>query len=175
MTHVSILQSLLCILTVTEQLENVDKMLHETDQNLDRTEHTLKGMKSIWGGIGNYFKRAPEKKPYSKRDSGGTRRSAQSKGMAMERERAERKRRDIGDDGGSSLGKVSMGGTKEEDEEFNDKLDELHLSVQRMRMMAENMNKELDDQSHLIGGIDDKMDRVKGRIDKQNYTMKRIR
>jgi len=153
-----------------KQLENVDKMLHETDQNLDRTEHTLKGMKSLWGGIGNYFKRAPEKKPYRGRESNGRQRgNARNKGMALERERAERK-----SDGGHSA-KVSIGGTQAEDEEFNDKLDELHQSVQRMRMMAENMNRELDDQNQLIGGIDDKMERVNGRIDKQNYTMKRIR
>jgi len=153
-----------------KQLENVDKMLHETDQNLDRTEHTLKGMKSLWGGIGNYFKRAPEKKPYRGRESNGRQRgNARNKGVALERERAERK-----SDGGHSA-KVSIGGTPAEDEEFNDKLDELHQSVQRMRMMAENMNRELDDQNQLIGGIDDKMERVNGRIDKQNYTMKRIR
>ena len=153
-------------------------MLHETDQNLDRTEHTLKGMKSIWGGIGNYFKRAPEKKVYTKRESGASRRSAQSKGIAMERERAERKgvhHEQHSVPSKSGLAKVSMGGTAKEDEEFNDKLDDLHQSVQRMRMMAENMNRELDDQNQLIGDIDNKMDRVKGRIDRQNYTMKRIR
>merc|ERR1711971_275949 len=70
--------------------ENVDKMLHETDQNLDRTEHTLKGMKSIWGGIGNYFKKAPERQPYEKRKTNVEKINVKNKMMEFEKQKAQR-------------------------------------------------------------------------------------
>ena len=146
-------------------------MLHETDQHLDRTEHTLKGMKSIWGGFRNYFKKAPERKPYQKSEP-----KSESKGhinnkiMQMEKNRAQN-----GNGYNSQSSKVKLGGSHKEDEEFNEKLDELHQSVKRMKVIAQNMNQELDDQDGLLDHIDDKMEKVDERINKQNFTMKRIR
>merc|ERR1712228_89105 len=46
------------------QLIGIDKSLHEIDSKLDKTEHTLNGMKSIGGMIKNKFK----KKKNSKKD-----------------------------------------------------------------------------------------------------------
>ena len=140
-------------------------MLHETDQNLDRTEHTLKGMKSIWGGINNYFKKAPERQQYQKRKD-VDKINVNNKMMRMDKERAMKSK---------CSKKVKLGGSQQQDEEFNDKLDELHKSVQRMRLMAQNMNRELDDQGDLLDNIDDKMSRVDGRIHKQNNDMRKIR
>eukprot|EP00483_Globobulimina_turgida_P004007 UN04015 len=150
-------------------------MLHETDQNLDRTEFTLKGMKSVWGGIGNYFKKAPERQAYEKRKP-VDKMNVNRKMMEWEKEKEKAQRGYSKNSKTSKKSKqVKLGGGKEEDDEFNDKLDELHKSVQRMKLMAQNMNNELDDQGGLLENIDDKMSKVDARIGKQNYTMKRIR
>ena len=143
-------------------------MLHETDQNLDRTEHTLKGMKSIWGGMSNYFKKAPERQAYQKRND-IDKVNVKNKMMELERQRQQRGY------GKYQSKNVSLGGSKEQDVEFNDKLDDLHKSVQRMRLMAQNMNRELEDQDGLLTNIDDKMSKVDERIHKQNHTMNKIR
>ena len=149
-------------------------MLHETDQHLDRTEHTLKGMKSIWGGFRNYFKKAPERKPYQKPEpKSKSEVHINNKMMHMEKKRVQN-----ANGYNSQIGKsngVKLGGSHEEDEEFNEKLDELHQSVKRMKVIAQNMNQELDDQDGLLDHIDDKMEKVDERINKQNFTMKRIR
>eukprot|EP00485_Elphidium_margaritaceum_P011283 CAMPEP_0202705164 /NCGR_PEP_ID=MMETSP1385-20130828/17750_1 /ASSEMBLY_ACC=CAM_ASM_000861 /TAXON_ID=933848 /ORGANISM="Elphidium margaritaceum" /LENGTH=395 /DNA_ID=CAMNT_0049363341 /DNA_START=36 /DNA_END=1223 /DNA_ORIENTATION=+ len=150
-----------------EQLQNIGKMLHETDENLDRTEHTLQGMKSIWGGIRNVlFKKPPPKKTYI---------DPLSTVSAVKRETSSTSGMQSGTAKLSTGSKVSLGGSEKDDHEFNSKLDELHDSVKRMRVMAETMNEELDDQNVLLTHIDDKMDPMAQRIRKQNQTMKRIR
>eukprot|EP01084_Bolivina_argentea_P172992 299636_1 len=142
-----------------KQLENVDKMLHETDQNLDRTEHTLKGMKSIWGGIGNWFVKPPEAQQYQKRvsapkyrdddDNNNNKKNSKMNGYQKQQQKyvdnkyGIKNRPKMGDD--------------QSDDEFNDKLDELHKSVKRMKMMAQNINYELEDQGDLLDNIDDNM------------------
>merc|ERR1711920_964626 len=110
----------------------------------------------------NYFKKAPERTPYQKPEakSKGNNAHVGNKMMQIEKNQVQ--------NGYSSKSKVKLGGSHEEDEEFNEKLDELHMSVKRMKLMAQNMNQELDDQDGLLDNIDDKMTKVDDRIHKQN-------
>lgn len=46
-----------------EALKRANKMLDNMDQNLNTSQRHINGIKSVWGGLVNYFKGKPETKP----------------------------------------------------------------------------------------------------------------
>lgn len=46
-----------------EVLKRTDKMLDNMDQNLNTSQKHINSIKSVWGGLVNYFKGKPETKP----------------------------------------------------------------------------------------------------------------
>lgn len=46
-----------------EVLKRTDKMLDNMDQDLKTSQKHITSIKSVWGGLVNYFKGKPETKP----------------------------------------------------------------------------------------------------------------
>lgn len=46
-----------------EVLKRTDKMLDNMDQDLKTSQRHINSIKSVWGGLVNYFKSKPETKP----------------------------------------------------------------------------------------------------------------
>merc|ERR1740124_880432 len=51
-----------------KQLERIDQELYETEETLQKSKHTLKGMKTWTSAFTGYFKKKPEKRPYASPD-----------------------------------------------------------------------------------------------------------
>lgn len=158
--HVYVHEKHICMFK--EQLENIDQMLHETNEDLDQTQHTITGMKSIFGAIGNFFTKAPKTKVY-KKPAGKP-----SKTQTM----VKHQQRNINNNNNS----VVYDGKRDViDDEFHEKLDILHSSVKRMKLMAEGVNDELESQDVILKSIDSKMDVVDTKLKSQNRQMRKIR
>lgn len=46
-----------------EAIKRADKMLDNMDQDLKTSQRHINSIKSVWGGLVNYFKGTPETKP----------------------------------------------------------------------------------------------------------------
>merc|ERR1712228_942604 len=139
------------------QLIGIDKSLHEIDSKLDKTEHTLNGMKSIGGMIKNKLKKNSKKDVYTPPNGNeSTFERTQNENISTPSYASE---------------SVSI---HEADNVQNDKLDELLKNVKRINQTANDINNELDEQDEIIKSISDKMDKVNPRLQQQSNTMKKI-
>ena len=147
------------------QLINIDKNLHEIDQDLDKTEGILDGMKS-WGGM---IKRKFKKNKDPPRDAYQA--PVSNKSTFERREKEKMKNMNSKDNDGGMVTQISA---YEHDNIQDQKLDELLKNVKQLNATANDINIELDEQDAIIDSISDKMDRVNPRLQQQNNTMHKI-
>ena len=154
-----------------QQLMNTDKMLHEIDQDLDKTDGILTGMKS-WGGM---IRKKFKKQKGSDHDAYAAPVSAQS---TFDRRKKEQKEDGLGGTSGNAYGQdlaSSMGMVENEADQIqNAKLDELLGNVKQMRQIGDDINNELDEHNQMIDAISQKMDKVQPKMEAQNLTMKKL-
>ena len=127
---------------------------------MNKTEHTLNGMKSIGGMIRNKFKKKKKKDEYKAPN-----------GNKSTFERNKSSKNEIIATSNSVSQPVSA---YEADHVQNAKLDELLNNVKRINATANDINNELDEQDEIIKNISNKMDKINPRLQQQSNTMKKI-
>ena len=146
------------------QLINIDKNLHEIDQDLDKTEGILDGMKS-WGGM---IKRKFKKKDQPK----DAYQAPVANKSTFERNKYKRSYDDENENNNNNGNKQLS--QYEADNVQDEKLDELLKNMKQLNATANDINNELDEQDVIIDAISDKMDKVAPRMQQQVTTMKKI-
>ena len=157
-----------------KQLKKIDNMLDETDENLNQTQHTLNGMKSIFGQVSNWFKKTPQ---HSKRNSNSNNNNNSNNKNGNDKEKNDsnfNKVRTQAMVNARISQRMENNESKNVNKDDDVKLDELLASVKRMGVMADEINNELSNQSQLIDRIDGKMEVVDQKMKNQTVTMRRI-
>ncbi|ETO35868.1 hypothetical protein RFI_01194 [Reticulomyxa filosa] len=134
-----------------EQLERIDRTLHETGEHLTHTEYILRGMKSWSGQISNWFRKAPKNERSSDQKF--------TKQAVLEKQQLRRDTKQSDDDMPT---------------ETDEQLDQVLQGVKRLQTIAHDINSELTEQSEVTENISENIDIVQGRLKSQNRTMNRI-
>eukprot|EP00485_Elphidium_margaritaceum_P009071 CAMPEP_0202686624 /NCGR_PEP_ID=MMETSP1385-20130828/2373_1 /ASSEMBLY_ACC=CAM_ASM_000861 /TAXON_ID=933848 /ORGANISM="Elphidium margaritaceum" /LENGTH=489 /DNA_ID=CAMNT_0049341239 /DNA_START=24 /DNA_END=1493 /DNA_ORIENTATION=+ len=149
------------------QLVNIDKNLHEIDQDLDKTDGILDGMKS-WSGM---IKRKLKKNKTPTRQ--------EYEAPVSNESTFERKHKQQNGHGTSTASSAYDQATSENNEnEYeqrqDQKLDELLKGVKALNQTATDINEELEDQDVLLDSIDKKFDKVQPKMQQQNKVMHKM-
>ncbi|XP_030847762.1 synaptosomal-associated protein 29 [Strongylocentrotus purpuratus] len=187
-----------------EQLQRVDTKLDKMDKDLDISKRHITSMKSIFGGIVNYFNKP---KPDQQEQAAPPRGPSKLK-THMERSEAEEemrrantdhpalKLRGVGasetnaggwgpsstagfgaeDDGGvgSTSNVLQSPGMKDFDNQLNSNLDDITSGIGRLKGLAMGLNDELDKQNDDIDRITGKVGRVDVKLGQTDKEVKKI-
>ncbi|VDP11971.1 unnamed protein product [Soboliphyme baturini] len=171
-----------------EKLRNVDTKLDEIHESTKQTQRHLNNVKSIFGGIKNYFSRDKDK---------GRKSSSQVPTAGMSRDKklestVDRLKSDstvpYGDtyqNGYSSrsasgtlseTSKAAIAGTRwgEMDDEIENNLDLMGNSLQRLKELGLALGSEVDQQNQLLDRVANKAEKTNLIVEGQNKQMKKI-
>eukprot|EP00490_Sorites_sp_Unknown_P026937 CAMPEP_0114655998 /NCGR_PEP_ID=MMETSP0191-20121206/11702_1 /TAXON_ID=126664 /ORGANISM="Sorites sp." /LENGTH=330 /DNA_ID=CAMNT_0001872369 /DNA_START=3143 /DNA_END=4135 /DNA_ORIENTATION=+ len=144
-----------------QQLQKIDKDLHEIEQDLDQTNDTLKGMKSLKGAFLKKFRKPVKRKDYKSPVTN-------NKSVVM--------RNDDNQNAGKivvnkSQKQINKGPVNDEDQ----KLDDILAGIKRIKAVTEDINQELDEQNPILDSIGNRMDVVQDKMAYQTKTMNSIK
>lgn len=168
-----------------EQLKATEGRLDDINSTLNRSERHLQGIKSVFGGIRNYFAGRGAAQPAGV--AGGSAGAIQqpsstgssSAGGAVpdsgpsdplrHSQHPGLRSRGLGDDAGAGLD-----GLDSVDDRLNKNLDDMGLGLGRLKAMAQDLNQELGDHNDLIDRLDHKTSNTNWRVEKQNKDMNKL-
>lgn len=175
-----------------EVLKRTDKMLDNMDQDLKTSQRHINSIKSVWGGLVNYFKGNPETKPppeepkaYQASDRLQNALS-NSRGHDDKYQASHPNLRKLDTEGfgaaasveGSSYGqngypknKVLRGAHQT----LDNNLDEMADGLKRLKNLGLGLQTEIDDQDASIDSLLNKVDNMDLKIHNTNQQMKRLK
>lgn len=148
-----------------KQIEKIDKDLDETEDNLDKSKHILRGMKSLGSKFMNMFRKKPKEKKRPEETEAEREADERIAHLKSERDRSQKKRFMASSSPTDQTGAGVL--QNKEDEQ----LDQLHQMLKNLGRHAEDMNEELDLQAHMLTEMDDKMTRVDMKTQQNNQTL----
>ncbi|KAJ0039401.1 hypothetical protein NL108_015548 [Boleophthalmus pectinirostris] len=175
-----------------EVLKRTDKMLDNMDQDLKTSQRHINSIKSVWGGLVNYFKGTPETKPpleepkpYQANDrlqnALSDSRGCEDKYQASH---PNLRKADTGGFGAaSSTGESSYGQNgypknkvlREAHQTLDNNLDEMADGLRRLKSLGLGLQSEIDDQDDSIHSLMNKVDNMDLKIHNTNQQMKRLK
>jgi len=178
------------LLRQKEQLKQTESRLTDINSTLKQSERHLQGIKSVFGGIRNYFKGGPAAAggaPGSGMGPGsgamvagsGT---ASAAGAALSRVNDAARSADSSQHPGLRVqGRAGDGGpprynttTDEVNAALDRNLDEISSGLSRLKGLAQGLNTELEEQNDLLDNIDDQAAKAGLKINQQNKDMNKI-
>lgn len=136
-----------------EKIKNAHKNIHEAEQDLDQSKHKIKAIKS-WGGmIGNWFRKAPEKKKY--------------KGVSVKEPAKSESKEPVQE-------AYQVGDSDTKQEQIDGKLDNLNQYLGKLKIQAKDIGDEIDYQNNMLKSLDDNIDRVNNKMGDQNQDLNLI-
>lgn len=175
-----------------EVLKRTDKMLDNMDQDLKTSQRHINSIKSVWGGLVNYFKGKPETKPppeEPKAYQGSDRLQnalSNSRGYEDKYQASHPNLRKL-DTGGfgatASMDDGSYGQNgypknkvlKEAHQTLDNNLDEMADGLKRLKNLGLGLQSEIDDQDASIDSLLNKVDNMDLKIHNTNQQMKRLK
>ncbi|CAF1536564.1 unnamed protein product, partial [Adineta ricciae] len=158
-----------------EQLENIQQRCHTIDSNLVEAQKNLNKLGSIFGGIKNYFQ--PPKPSIPKSTSQPQLTSAEKKKLAATHNAAaaaiNTRPTDLRSDTDTYFGK-SRSAMDDMERETEDGLRDIHQGVNRLKLLAMQMNQELEGQKPLIEDITQHVTIIEGNVKKKNSDMRKL-
>lgn len=171
-----------------EQLQATEARLDDINSTLNRSERHLQGIKSIFGGIRNYFSGRGAPPP-----AGGTTSASagnlpalsqagggSSKGVGLTTTDSDSRldamrqanhpglrNRGLAEDGARLTGSGV-------DEILDRNLDEMSMGLSRLKGLAQNLNTELEDHNDILDRLDHKTSSTQWRVEKQNKDMSKL-
>ena len=156
-----------------EQLKSTEHRLDDINSTLRQSERHLNGMKSIFGGIRNYFANkgntaaaanaatAPvASSPYQQTNSQQQPQQPQPSSQSHPGMRVR------------GFDTMEAGGNA--DAVLDRNLEEMSMGLGRLKGLAENLNKELDEHNDIIDRLDDKTSSTNIRVERQNRDMSKL-
>jgi len=170
-----------------EQLKRTEERLDDINSTLKTSERHLQGIKSVFGGIKNYFssrnassnntgaaniQEAPNGNINSNIASRTSYNSNNQNGHEDESDRLD----DTRSQNHPSLRTRGLheNATKTVDEVLDSNLDEMSLGLGRLKGLALNLNEELEEHNSILDRLDDKSANADWRVKKQNKDMDKL-
>lgn len=174
-----------------EVLKRTDKMLDNMDQDLKTSQRHINSIKSVWGGLVNYFKGKPETKPPLEepkayqasdrlQDALSNSRGYEDKYQASH---PNLRKLETGGFGATSVDDSSYGQNgypknkvlKEAHQTLDNNLDEMADGLKRLKSLGLGLQTEIDDQDASIDSLLNKADNMDLKIHNTNQQMKRLK
>ncbi|CAI5649757.1 synaptosomal-associated protein 29 [Oreochromis niloticus] len=174
-----------------EAIKRTDKMLDNMDQDLKTSQRHINSIKSVWGGLVNYFKGTPETKPPPEQPKGYKASERLQTALASSRENEDKyqashpnlRKLDTGgfgatasiDDGSSQQnGYPKNIYLKEAHQTLDKNLDEMCVGLGRLKNLGLGLQSEIDGQDDSIDALLNKVDKMDTKIHNTNQQMKKL-
>lgn len=175
-----------------EVLKRTDKMLDNMDQDLKTSQRHINSIKSVWGGLVNYFKGTPETKPPPEEPKAyhGSERlqSALSNSRGHEDKyqatHPNLRKLDTGGFGAAASANDSSYGQngypknkvlRDAHQTLDNNLDDMADGLKRLKNLGLGLQTEIDDQDASIDSLLNKVDNMDLKIHNTNQQMKRLK
>ncbi|CAF2115060.1 unnamed protein product [Rotaria magnacalcarata] len=158
-----------------EKLENIEKRCDSIDANLVSAQQNINKLNSIFGGIKNYFH--PPKSTMPKSASQPQLSNTAKKKTAAAQQAAataiNTRPTNPNNDTDTYFGKARSG-MDDIERDTEDGLHDVHLGVSRLKLLALQMNEELESQKPLTDRLGIKINHLDEAVNKKNKDMKNI-
>uniref|UniRef100_A0A3Q3WWM1 Synaptosomal-associated protein 29 n=1 Tax=Mola mola TaxID=94237 RepID=A0A3Q3WWM1_MOLML len=177
-----------------EALKRTDKMLDNMDQDLKTSQRHITSIKSVWGGLINYFKGKPETKPLSQTDQP---KSYQANERLQSALSGSREHEDKYQASHPNLRKLNTGGfgaatsiddssssqngypqnthLREAHQTLDRNLDEMCDGLSRLKNLGLGLQSEIDNQDDSIDSLLNKVDKMDVKIHNTNQQIKNLK
>lgn len=154
-----------------EQLENTSEKLDEINSSLNVSQKHLNGIKSVFSGLKNYLS-GTKRVSISSSDSKSSESPPESSKSEAIQKNAPHPIHNLRSDNNSSKQQSSGPGTFDEQLERN--LQYMSANISNLKGLAHNLNEEIDTQNDLIDNIQDKVEGVDIKLNKQNKQIHKL-
>ncbi|KAM9743406.1 synaptosomal-associated protein 29 [Menidia menidia] len=176
-----------------EVLKRTDKMLDNMDQDLKTSQKHINSIKSVWGGLVNYFKGKPETKPEPEQPTSAyTGNERLQSALSTSRENEDKyqashpnlRKLDTGgfgatasmDDSSSRQnGYPQNRHLKEAHQTLDNNLDEMCDGLKRLKNLGLGLQSEIEVQDDSIDSLLNKVDKMDLKIDNTNQQIKKLK
>lgn len=175
-----------------EALKRTDKMLDNMDEELKVSQRHINSIKSVWGGLVNYFRGKPEAKAAAEQPKVYTANERLQTAMSSSKEHEDkyqashpnlRKLDTAGFGASASMDDSSSGQNgypknrylREAHQTLDNNLDEMSSGLARLKNLGLGLQSEIEDQDDSIGSLLNKVDRMDGKIISTNQQMKNLK
>ncbi|XP_068461371.1 synaptosomal-associated protein 29 [Clinocottus analis] len=175
-----------------EILKRADKMMDNMDQDMKTSQKHIDGIKSVWGGLVNYFKGKPETKPPPEEPKAYVANDRLQTAMSSSREHEDKyqashpnlRKLDTGGfgasasvDGGSSgrNGYSQNSHLREAHQTLDKNLDEMCGGLSRLKSLGLGLQSEIDDQDDSLDSLMNKVDKMDLKIHNTNQQIKNLK
>ncbi|XP_026877948.2 synaptosomal-associated protein 29 [Electrophorus electricus] len=175
-----------------EAIERTKRMLDNMDQDMKTSQKHINSIKSVWGGLVNYFRGKPEPSPPQKEQSTPYQANSrlqnvleESKEHAGKYEASHPNLRKL-DTSGFGVS-ASFGNDSDQNgypknrylraahQQMDDNLDEMSLGLSRLKNLGLGLQSEIDDQDVSLDSLTDKIDSLDGKISSTNRQIKHLK
>ncbi|XP_059192325.1 synaptosomal-associated protein 29 [Centropristis striata] len=175
-----------------EVLRRADKMMDNMDQDLKTSQKHINSIKSVWGGLVNYFKGKPETKPPPEEPKAYQANDRLQSAMSSSREHEDKYQASH-----PNLRKLETGGfgasasiddcssrpngysqnkiLKEAHQTLDKNLDEMCGGLSRLKNLGLGLQSEIDDQDDSIDSLMNKVDKMDLKINNTNQQIKNLK
>ncbi|XP_078698034.1 synaptosomal-associated protein 29-like [Branchiostoma floridae x Branchiostoma belcheri] len=161
-----------------EQLERTEKNLDKINKDLDVSQRHITSIKSMWGGVINFFKKKPQEPPPVAAEQETKVQGAPKLRQAMEA--SQNQPRPAGEHPAMQLRDESRyaHGTSQSfqkwNAEFEDNLDDMSTGLGTLKSLAMGLNDEITEQNAMLDRLGDKTDKSELRIHGTNKEMRNM-
>ncbi|KAI3372679.1 hypothetical protein L3Q82_023145 [Scortum barcoo] len=175
-----------------EVLKRTDKMLDNMDEDLKTSQRHINSIKSVWGGLVNYFKGKPETKPPPEQPRAYQASERLQTALSSSREHEDKyqashpnlRKLDTGGFGASaSIDESSSGQNgysqnrhlREAHQTLDKNLDEMCSGLSRLKNLGLGLQAEIEDQDDSIDSLMNKVDKMDLKIHNTNQQIKKLK
>ncbi|KAM7391323.1 hypothetical protein PAMP_022023 [Pampus punctatissimus] len=175
-----------------EVLKRTDKMLDNMDQDLKTSQKHITSIKSVWGGLVNYFKSKPETKPPPEQPKAYEASDGLQKALSSSREHEDKyqashpnlRKLETGGFGASASvddsssrqnGYPQNRHLRQAHQTLDSNLDEMSDGLRRLKNLGLGLQSEIDDQDASIDSLLNKVDKMDVKIHNTNQQIKNLK
>ncbi|XP_029960619.1 synaptosomal-associated protein 29 [Salarias fasciatus] len=171
-----------------EALKRTDKMLDNMDQDLKTSQRHITSIKSVWGGIVNYFKGKPETKPPPEEPKAYQASDRLQSAMSSSREHEDKYQashpnlRKLDTEGfGAAVSTDRQNGysqnsyLKQAHQTLDNNLDEMSDGLARLKNLGLGLQSEIESQDDSIDALLNKADKMDVKIRNTNQQIKNLK
>ncbi|XP_054629397.1 synaptosomal-associated protein 29 [Dunckerocampus dactyliophorus] len=175
-----------------EVLKRTDKMLDNMEQDLKTSQKHIASIKSVWGGLVNYFKGKPETKPPPEQPKAYEANDRLESALATSREQEDKYQashpnlRKLETGGFGAMASVDGGLSRqnghpqnrhlrEAHQTLDRNLDEMSDGLSRLKNLGLGLQSEIDSQDDSIDSLLNKVDKMDMKINNTNQQLKKLK
>lgn len=172
-----------------EVLKRTDKMLDGMDQDLKTSQRHITSIKSVWGGLVNYFKGKPETtKPPPEQSKAYDANDRLQSALANSREHEDKyqsshpnlRKMETGGFGAAGCSTTQNGYSqnrhlREAHQTLDNNLDEMSDGLRRLKNLSLGLQSEINDQDDSIDSLLNKADKMDDKIHRTNQQIKNLK